>query len=66
MKISDIISEGVGRIVSGVNTTVDVKPGETERQAKKFFGGDGKPKLLGGSSVHKLYNMGLAEERKGT
>lgn len=25
-----------GRIVPGVNTTVDVKPGETERQAAKF------------------------------
>ncbi len=38
---------GVGKIVKGVNTTVDVKPGETERQAKKFFGGTGKPKILG-------------------
>ena len=25
-----------GKIVPGVNTTVDVKPGETERQAAKF------------------------------
>ena len=33
--------------MKGVNTTVDVKPGETERQAKKFFGGTGKPKILG-------------------
>lgn len=40
-------TSGVGKIVKGVNTTIDVKPGETERQAKKFFGGSGKPKLLG-------------------
>ena len=29
------------------NTTPDVQPGETERQAKKFFGGTGKPLPLG-------------------
>tara|TARA_Y100001970_G_C13967244_1_gene716265 strand:- start:68 stop:445 length:378 start_codon:yes stop_codon:yes gene_type:complete len=56
MKIHEIIlpnntdcemeAAGVGKIVKGVNTTADVKPGETERQAKKFFGGTGKPKLL--------------------
>ena len=56
MKIHEIIlpdntdcemeAAGVGQIVKGVNTTADVKPGETERQAKKFFGGTGKPKLL--------------------
>ena len=65
MKINEVImtTEGVGKIVQGVNTTVDVKPGETERQAKKFFGGNGKPKPLGvKSSVHTLYNMGLANE----
>jgi hypothetical protein len=27
---------GVGRIVKGVNTTADVQPGETQRQAAKF------------------------------
>ena len=50
MKINEIIlpdntdceieAAGVGKIVKGVNTTADVKPGETERQAKKFFGGN--------------------------
>jgi hypothetical protein len=35
MKIFDVLSED-GKIVPGVNTTVDVKPGETERQAAKF------------------------------
>jgi len=28
---------GVGRIVKGVNTTADVQPGETQRQAQKFL-----------------------------
>lgn len=27
---------GVGRIVKGVNTTADVQPGETQRQAAKL------------------------------
>jgi hypothetical protein len=37
MLIRDIVTEGgVGKIVSGVNTTPDVKPGETARQAAKF------------------------------
>jgi len=53
-----------GRIIKGVNTTVDVKPGETERQAKKFFGGNGKPKLLNTSTTNKLFNLGLANENK--
>ena len=44
MKIDEVA--GVGKIVKGVNTTPDVQPGETERQAKKYFGGTGKPKLL--------------------
>lgn len=63
MKVYEVLAED-GRIVPGVNTTVDVKPGETERQAKKFFGGNGKPKPLSGSDVHKLQNMGLANESK--
>lgn len=55
-----------GRIVQGVNTTVDVKPGETERQARKFFGGDGKPKLLNASAAknttpNRMFNLGLEE-----
>jgi len=38
MKIVEILNEigGVGRVVKGVNTTVDVKPGEISRQAAKF------------------------------
>ena len=38
MKISEILNEigGVGKIVKGVNTTPDVKPGEISRQAAKF------------------------------
>ena len=63
MKINQIITED-GKIVPGVNTTVDVKPGETERQARKFFGGNGKPKPLSGSNTHKLFNMGLVNENE--
>tara|TARA_Y100000287_G_C14197571_1_gene343557 strand:- start:388 stop:1263 length:876 start_codon:yes stop_codon:yes gene_type:complete len=63
MKINDIFEDGV--IVPGVNTTVDVKPGETERQAAKFFG-HGKPKELHkkarkNSHPNTLFNLGLAE-----
>ena len=63
MKINDIYEDGV--IVPGVNTTVDVKPGKTERQAAKFFG-HGKPKELHkkarkNSDPNTLYNLGLAE-----
>jgi len=64
MKINDIIHED-GKIVKGVNTTVDVQPGETERQAAKFFG-HGMPKELHkkarkNSDPNTLYNLGLAE-----
>tara|TARA_Y100001972_G_scaffold101168_1_gene125953 strand:+ start:1528 stop:6012 length:4485 start_codon:yes stop_codon:yes gene_type:complete len=68
MKIDEVA--GVGKIVKGVNTTVDVKPGETERQAKKFFGGTGKPKKLvsnktvANSTPNKLFNLGLAEKQE--
>jgi len=63
MKIRDIMNED-GRIVKGVNTTVDVKPGETERQAAKFFGNKGKPKPLdvGGATAHVAFNLGLVNE----
>lgn len=62
MLIRDIINED-GCIVKGINTTVDVKPGETERQARKFFGSNGKPKPLGvKSNAHTLYNMGLTKD----
>ena len=68
MKIDEVA--GVGKIVKGVNTTVDVQPGETERQAKKFFGGTGKPKKLvcdktvANSTPNKLFNLGLAEKQE--
>tara|TARA_B100000902_G_scaffold108249_1_gene109930 strand:- start:9 stop:332 length:324 start_codon:yes stop_codon:yes gene_type:complete len=57
------LKEGVGKIVQGVNTTVDVKPGETERQAKKFFGGNGKPKNLGvkGATPNQAFNLGMVK-----
>ena len=61
MKINDLTEDGV--IVKGVNTTPDVQPGETERQAKKFFGGNGKPKPLGvkGATPNQAFNLGLVE-----
>lgn len=57
-----------GVIVPGVNTTVDVKPGQTEKEAAKFFG-HGKPKELHkkarkNSKPNTLYNLGLAEDKK--
>ena len=66
MKINEFIPEGVGKIVQGVNTTRDVKPGETERQAKKFFGGNGKPGHLGvkGATPNQAFNLGLTEGYK--
>lgn len=62
MKVYDIINED-GKIVPGVNTTPDVKPGETERQAKKFFGGNGKPKPLGvkGATPNQAFNLGMTK-----
>ena len=55
-------SAGVGKITKQ-NSTPDVKPGETERQAKKFFGGNGKPKPLGvkGATPHQAFNLGMTE-----
>ena len=57
-----------GRIVKGVNTTVDVGPNEIKRQAAKFgntVDKDGRPptmsKRVKGSSTNVLYNLGLAE-----
>jgi 5'(3')-deoxyribonucleotidase len=67
MKYSDI-KEAVGRIVKGVNTTVDVGPGEIKKQAAKFgntVDKDGRPPTLSkkvkGSSTNVLYNLGIAE-----
>ena len=55
---------GVGKITKQ-NSTVDVKPGETERQAKKLFpmNKGGKPKSLGvpGASPNVAFNLGLVE-----
>ena len=55
---------GVGRITKQ-NTTPDVKPGETERQAKKFFpmNKNGKPKPLGvkGATPNQAFNLGMTE-----
>lgn len=56
---------GVGKIVKGVNTTPDVQPGETERQAKKLFpmNKNGKPNSLGvkGATPNQAFNLGLTE-----
>lgn len=62
MKLNEF---GVGKITAQ-NTTVDVKPGETERQAKKLGLTNGKPKLLHktaakNSTPNKLFNLGLTE-----
>ena len=67
MRFKDLNEDGV--IVPGVNTTVDVKPGQTEKEAAKFFG-HGKPKELHAkarknSDPNTLYNMGLAESKEG-
>jgi len=66
MKITDLTEDG--KIVKGVNTTPDVQPGETERQAAKLFpmNKGGKPQSLHASAAknstpNKLYNLGLAE-----
>ncbi len=55
---------GVGKITKQ-NTTPDVKPGETERQAKKFFpmNKNGKPKPMGvkGATPNQAFNLGMTE-----
>ena len=65
MKINELSEAGVGKIVKGVNTTPDVQPGETERQAKKLFpmNKDGKPKSMGvrGATPNEAFNLGLTE-----
>lgn len=48
MRLREII-EGVGRVVKGVNTTIDVGPDEIKKQAAKFgntVDKDGRPPLL--------------------
>ena len=72
MKFKDLkVKEyGVGRITKQ-NTTADVKPGETKRQAAKFgnkLGKDGRPPTLSkkvkGSKTNVLFNLGLAETNR--
>jgi hypothetical protein len=68
MKVCEILNED-GRIVKGVNTTVDVGPNEIKTQAAKFGNSvdkDGQPPTLSkkvkGSSTNVLYNLGLTNE----
>ena len=68
MKVYDILSED-GRIVKGVNTTVDIGPNEIKIQAAKFGNSvdkDGVPPTLSkkvkGSSTNVAFNIGLAED----
>jgi dephospho-CoA kinase len=63
MKITEF---GVGKITAQ-NTTKDVKPGETERQAKKLGLMNGKPRLLHktaakNSDPNTLFNLGIGED----
>ena len=58
-----------GRIVKGVNTTVDVDTNEIPKQAKKFgntVDKDGRQPTLSkkvkGSSTNVLYNLGMVKE----
>ena len=70
MKITDILKED-GRIVKGVNTTVDVATDEIKKQAAKFgfnVDKDGKPPTLStkvkGKSTNVLFNLGMAEGKE--
>jgi len=67
MKVYEILNEW-GRIVKGVNTTVDVGVDEIPRQAEKFgnkVDKDGKPPTLSskvkGKSTNVLYNLGMTK-----
>lgn len=66
MKINELLAED-GRIVKGVNTTVDVSPGETKRQAAKFgnsVSDEGIPPLLikdVDKNPNSAFNLGLTE-----
>src|SRR5210317_1221491 len=62
MKLDEL---GVGKITAQ-NTTQDVKPGDTERQAKKLGLMNGKPRLLHktaakNSDPNTLMNLGIGE-----
>jgi len=67
MKIRDILKED-GRIVKGVNTTVDVDVNQIPKEASKFgnkVDKDGRPPTLStkvkGKSTNVLFNLGLSE-----
>ena len=69
MNITDLLEHG--RIVKGVNTTVDVGVDEIKTQAAKFgntVDKDGRPPTLSkkvkGSSTNVLFNLGLTEGYK--
>ena len=66
MKLRELFEDG--RIVKGVNTTVDVGPNEIKTQAAKFgntVDKDGVPPTLSkkvkGKSTNVLFNLGLTE-----
>ena len=68
MKIQDLYEDG--RIVKGVNTTVDVGPDEIKKQAAKFgntVDKDGRPPTLSkrvkGSRTNVLFNFGMTENK---
>jgi len=67
------LDEGVGRIVKGVNTTVDVGVDQTSIEAAKFgnkVDKDGRPPTLSkkvkGNSTNVLYNLGMVKEQRYT
>jgi hypothetical protein len=67
MKFEDLLNED-GRIVKGVNTTVDVGPNEIKIQAAKFgntVDKDGRPPTMSsnlkGKSTNVLFNFDLRE-----
>jgi hypothetical protein len=67
------LDEGVGRIVKGVNTTVDVGVDQTRIEAGKFgnkVDKDGRPPTLSkkvkGKSTNVLYNLGMVKEQRYT
>ena len=69
MLVKEVLSED-GRIVKGVNTTVDVGSDEIKKQAAKFgntVDRDGHPPTLSkrvkGKSTNVLFNLGLTESR---
>ena len=70
MKVYEILNED-GRIVKGVNTTVDVGVGQIPIEAAKFgskVDKDGRPPTLSkrvkGKSTNVLFNLGLTESVK--